>query len=161
MSKVSTTEALLLDCVQDLHGAETAAVDAYPAIFARTAAPELRQALEAHAGQSLEQAGRLERVAEMLGQTARGPDCIWARGILDDALNDIRMVQPGPLLDTALIGAMRKLEQAEAVSYETAIAVARALGHEAAAELLAQTHDEELAMDARLRALLGRTVAAA
>ncbi len=44
----------------------------------------------------------------------------------------------GPLLDAALIGAVRKLEGAEAVSYETAIGMARALNMQDAAALLVQ-----------------------
>ena len=160
MSKVSDIRGLLLDCVQDLHSAETEAVRAYPAIIAKITAPALRQAMEDHLTLGREHAARLKQAASMLGETPQGPDCIWARGILDDGRNDTAMVQAGPLLDAALIGAMRKLEQSEIVSYETAIAVARTMGQEDMAQLLEQTHAEELAMDERLHALLASVLSA-
>jgi len=67
-------------------------------------------------------------------------------------------VEPGPLLDAALIGAVRKLEGAEVVSYETAIGVAQALGMQDAAGLLVRTRAEEAAMDAILQELLAATL---
>lgn len=158
MPDVKTMRDLLVACVQDLHAAEQAAVDRYPPLVDAATAPELKAALEAHRAQSEEQALRLATIAKLLGESAKGPDCLWAKGILDDAKRDTKSVEPGPLLDAALIGALRKLENAEIVSYETALGAARALRHAEAERLLAETHAEERAMDARLAGMLGRAL---
>ena len=154
MPEVRDLKGLLIDCVQDLHGDEIETVEIYPLVIEAASSPGLRAALQEHREQSREQARRLERVAEALSTSAEGPACLWAGGILGDAKRDTETVTPGPLLDVALIGAIRKLEQSEVVSYETALAVARAMGLADAARLLEQTHGEEKAMDARLLTLL-------
>ena len=84
----------------------------------------------------------------------QGPECLWAEAILEDAKRDTEMVKPGPLLDIALIGAVRKLKASEIVAYETAICVARSLGEASALEALQRTHVEEQAFDDTLHRLL-------
>ncbi len=154
MADVNDIRGLMLDCVQDLYANETQTMKLLPAIMDGATASELKAALREHQELSQKQAQRLERIAGTLGENASGPKCIWAGGILEDAQRDIKSVTPGPLLDAALAGAVRKLEQSEVVSYETALGVARAMGLIEAARLLEQTHGEEQAMDARLRTIL-------
>ncbi len=156
MQKVRDAQALLLDCVRDLYEAETQAQERTPALLDSVADPELRAAIESHVAATHGQAARLEAVAGFLGESASGPESLWAGGILDDAERDTKTVEAGPLLDIALIGALRKLESAEVVSYETAVGVARVLGLARAVPLLERTHAEERAMDARLAGLLER-----
>ena len=120
--------------------------------------PDLRSALVAHRAASEKQARRLQRIAEGMNGKAAGPDSLGASGILGDAKLDTESVEPGSLLDAALIGAVRKLERAEVVSYETAIGVARALDTQDAAALLIQTRAEKAAMDATLQGLLAATL---
>lgn len=159
MPDVTDLPGLMLDCVQDLYAGELQAVAAYPRIVGAITAPALAAALDAHAHETLEQARRLERIAALLDASPAGPENIAVKGLFDDAARDIEMVAPGPLLDTALIGALRKVEHAEAVSYETALAVARALGLAEAIPLLERTHREEQAMDGRLLAFLADALA--
>lgn len=154
MSQVKDMTALMVDCVQDLYENELLTIDKLPGILKAATSPELRDALVTHIAASQGQAHRLERIAEQLGEKAKGLKCLWADGILEDAKRDTKSVAAGPLLDTALIGAIRKLEGAEIVSYETAIGVARSLGMHDAAALLVQTRSEEVAMDTVLQRLL-------
>ena len=42
-------------------------------------------------------------------------------GIADDARRDTKSVEKGPLLDAAIVGAIRKAKAAQIVSYDTAI----------------------------------------
>ena len=159
MPDVKDTKGLLLDCVQDLYAAETAAVDRYSALMKAVTAPDLRAALEAHRAETRDQARRLEAVAGLVGGSPRGPASLWAGGILDDADRDTQTVAAGPLLDAALIGAVRKLERAEIVSYQTAVGVARSLNLDDAVRLLEQSQAEEEGMDARLVPLLAKALA--
>jgi ferritin-like metal-binding protein YciE len=158
MADVNDIRGLMIDCVQDLYANETQTMKLLPAIMDGATAPELKTALREHREQSQKQAQRLERIAGTLGEGASGPKRIWARGILEDAQRDIKSVTPGLLLDAALAGAVRKLEQSEVASYETALGVARAMGLIEATQLLEQTHAEEQAMDARLRTILETTL---
>ena len=118
----------MVDCLQDLYSNEVLTVGVLPVLLDHVTSPDLRSALVAHRVASEEQARRLQRIAEAMNEKAAGPDSLWASGIPGDAKRDTESVEPGPLLDAVLIGAVRKLEGAEVVSYETAIGVARALG---------------------------------
>ena len=158
MFKVSDMKGLMVDCVQDLHSNEALTVDVLPVLLDFVTSPDLRAALVEHRAAGKEQARRLQRIAEGMGEKAEGPDSLWASGILGDAKRDTESVEPGPLLDAALTGAVRKLEGSEVVSYETAIGVARALEMHDAAALLVQTRAEEMAMDATLQGLLVATL---
>jgi hypothetical protein len=87
----------------------------------------------------------------MTGGKHSGPDNLWMAGILDDAERDTRTIAPGPLLDLAIVGAVRKALQAKLASIDTAHATARALEDSTSGAALklsraeAEVHDRELA----------------
>ena len=150
MAKTSSFPALLHVALQDLHAGKLAQADRLPALAAAARDPALRALIEAEVGRAREGARRLEGVASDLS----GPANLWIAGILDDAERDARSHQPGSVLDVALVGAVRKAKAAEAVSSETAIALARASGAAAIGEAAAANHAEEVATDGALRDLL-------
>jgi len=93
-----------------------------------------------------------------LGQTGRhagGPPNLWMAGILDDSERDVRSTAAGPLLDTAMIGAVRKAVSADRVSYETAVALAE---NELRA-VLEKMRNALVATDGQLAVLLARVAA--
>jgi ferritin-like metal-binding protein YciE len=69
------------------------------------------------------------------------------------------MIEQGPLLDMALIGAFRKGVQANRVSYETAIALAHSFGFDDAERALTTSRDQLAGTDETLAGLL-REIAA-
>jgi ferritin-like metal-binding protein YciE len=148
MSQASKEE-LLQACVQDLHAARQVAIERLPCI-AREAGPELTKLIEHLADTYAEQTRQFEEA----GISLEGPENIWMSGVMDDAERDTRSIVRGPLLDTALIGAVLKGVAADAVSLETAIAVARSLEREHIAQLTERMHEHSGDHDARLRALL-------
>jgi len=77
--------------------------------------------------------------------------------LIDDADRDRASVTPGPLLDTALIGAIRKGMVAMAAADETAIALARGLADHPLASRLDRLRDAALAGDKALHVLLDRS----
>lgn len=160
MADVRTREALFVDCLQDLWMGERASLDAWADLTRSASSPELRAALQRHERETQEQAERLKRIARDLRVEPSGPENLWMAGMLRDCRRDTETVEQGPLLDVALIGAWRKIEEAEAASYETAVAVARALGREDDAEALAASLAEERGQDVRLLALLAPSVGA-
>ena len=160
MSKTATARQLLIVALQDLLDAERAWTERGPALAGKSG-DAVRHFLEEDMAGSAAQADRLRALLDGLGADHRGDANIWLRAVLDDATRDSTSIVAGPLRDTALIGAFRKGKQAERVSYETAIALAEALGRGDDALTLRTIRDEEASADAALAALLGPTVSAA
>ena len=148
MSKTDSYDALLTVCIQDLHAGETMLADTMPELTKAVNDPALAAVFERVRSGA-------ERAAERLAETDRhqgGAKNLWMDGITSDARRDTRSVEAGPLLDAALIGAVRKAKAAQIVSYDTAIAVARALKKKDFADTLvsirraAQTLNRALAL---------------
>jgi ferritin-like metal-binding protein YciE len=149
MSKTASKEELLQACVQDLHAAREVAVERLPGVTGH-AGPELSKRLEDLA----ETYGKEARQFEGTGVSLDGPENLWMAGVMDDAERDTRSIVRGVLLDTALIGAVRKGVAADSVSLETLVAVAQALGRDEIAALAQRMRERSGDHDARLRALL-------
>lgn len=147
MSKTPSTAALLHVALQDLHAGKLLLRDRLPALAQAVTDVELVRLIEADVSRAGDQAERLGAVAADLA----GPKNIWMGGILDDAERDARSHQPGPVLDIALIGAIRKAKAAEIVSNDTAIALARNGGQEAILGAVNANREEEIAVDRALR----------
>lgn len=149
MSKTGTREELFTACIQDLHAGERLLIERLPGVVEHVRDAKLRELLEKQVDQSESQAERLRAA----GEDVDGPPNLWMAGILDDAERDTRSIVAGPLLDVALIGAIRKAKASEIVSYETAVATAEALRNPAAT-ICAAILEEERAADAALQARL-------
>ena len=155
MTQLATTPLdLFVLALQDLHDGECAWVDRVPGIAERIEDDRLVAAMQSAVGQARERADRLAAIATALHVDRAGAENIWLRAILEDAHRDTTMIAQGPLLDIALIGAFRKGVQAERVSYETAIAVARALRHDDAEQALTLSRNELAGTDETLAGLL-------
>ena len=149
MSDTKTKAQLLQACIQDLYAARQVAVERMPCVIGE-AGPELAARLDDLRTSYAEQAEQFEGTDISLD----GPENIWMAGVMDDAERDTRSIAHGVLLDTALIGALRKGVAADSVSLETAIEVARSLGREDVAELTQRMRERSGDHDGRLRALL-------
>lgn len=150
MGRTASRAALLHVAVQDLHAGKRAQAERLAAIADAARDPTLRALLAAEVARAGAQADRLAAV----GGDMSGPENLWIAGILDDAERDARSHEPGPLLDVALVGAVRKAKAAEIVSGETALALARAEGQTAIAAAVTANREEEIAADRALRARL-------
>ena len=149
MSQTATREDLLQACVQDLHAARQVAAGRLPGIIGHAGpqlAKRLRDLLETYGNET----GEFEETDVSLD----GPENIWMAGVMDDAERDTRSIVRGALLDTALIGAVRKGVAADSVSLETAFAVANSLGRTDIAALAQRMRERSGDHDARLAALL-------
>jgi ferritin-like metal-binding protein YciE len=153
MPHVETAQALLVNALHDLHDAERVMAERLPAIADEASDVSLRELLDEDAARSTSHQRKVATLLERRDAEIEGAPNIWLSAILDDAARDIETVEKGTLLDIALIGAIRKGKQAERVSYETAIALAEALGGEDAPTLEAIRH-EEATNDAVLMAIL-------
>lgn len=157
MANTETSQDLLTACIQDLYAGERDIAARVPAVAAQARDHALRTALGRIVAQAQSHVGKLEGSERAKG----GPENIWITGILDDAERDTRTITPGPLLDIAMIGAVRKALAAKRVSYETAIAVAIVLTEQDLATTLEHLCAAETAADNRLGELLGAIVPSA
>jgi ferritin-like metal-binding protein YciE len=153
MADTVTPRALLIVALQDLHDAELTWIER-SAELQRNASYRTGTYLAEEARAAQAQARRLESAIAALDGDVQGPRNIWLRAILDDAARDAETIAAGPLRDTALVGAFRKGKQAERVSYETAIGLARRLNNDALVRTLTVSRDEEARTDAALVILL-------
>lgn len=153
MSETATATQLLIVAVQDLYDAERAWIERLPDLAAKTSGPVAAYA-DAERQRSALQAGRLADIARAFDAEPVDAPNIWLRAILDDAARDARTIVAGALRDIALVGAFRKGKQSERVSYETAVGLAQALGHDATAAALTASRDEEARADAELASIL-------
>ncbi|MDK2766344.1 DUF892 family protein [Sphingomonas sp.] len=153
MADTDTPRALLIVALQDLYDAELAWIER-SAELQRNASYRIGTYLAEEARAAQAQAGRLTSAITALDGEVEGPPNIWLRAILDDAARDADTIAPGPLRDTALVGAFRKGKQAERVSYETAIGLARRMNQDELVRTLTVSRDEEARTDAALVLLL-------
>lgn len=161
MSSVDTLRGLLLDALQDLYEGEAVACARLPALVRATDSAALADVLRERSTAAEGRVAALEALARGLDGKARGPKNLWMSAMFEDADRDIRTVAHGPLRDAALVGAVRKMATAAAVSYETALAVAERLGEAGAAQVFGAARDAERASDETLRDRLFAAVASA
>lgn len=148
--------ALLLVAAQDLHAGARLLATALPRLARSVEDQALATLLKEAAAQSEIQATRLSAT----GLAMDGPPNLWMKGIVSDARRDSRTIMPGPLLDLALIGAVRKSLAAEIVSYETLIVLARSMANADMSDVAARNLAERRAADRQMSALLERVGAA-
>lgn len=150
MAKTASYDELLTVCIQDLHAAETILRDTLSTIVKHANAPKLAALLE----QAKQQAEEAMAALAATGRHSGGSRNLWMAGIAKDARRDTKSVEQGPLLDAAIIGAIRKAKAAQIVSYDTAIAVAATIGEPAIEEVLVAIRKAAVAIDRRLAKLL-------
>lgn len=150
MSLTASRAALLHVALQDLRAGKQLLVDRLTPLADAAADFALQDVIERDRANARRHASRLDEMADL----GTPPDNLWMSGILDDADRDAQSHQRGAILDTALIGALRKAKAAEIVSIETAMALA---GSEAPEMLpsLSANHAEDRATEAKLSRLLG------
>lgn len=150
MTLIGSRPSLLHTAIQDLHAGKRDAARRLPTLARQASDPALATLLYDEAERAQRQAARLAAA----GGDMQGSKNLWMQGILDDAERDTRQTEPGPLLDIALIGAVRKAKAAEIVSSETAIALAAALADIALHDIVAANRAEEIECDRGLKARL-------
>lgn len=149
MSLTASRAALLHIALQDLRAGKQLLIERLLPLSDAAADPALCELIERDRANARRHAARLDEMAELTDP----PPNLWMSGILDDADRDAHSHQRGAILDTALIGALRKAKAAEIVSIETAMALA---GSESPAILpgLSANHAEDRSVEARLARLL-------
>lgn len=143
----SDMRELFLDSLKDIYWAENALLKALPKMADNCTSGSLAAAIKEHILITQNQVVRLERVFELLNETAEGKKCEAITGIIKEGENILRETLQGPVRDAAIIGASQKIEHYEIASYGMLYAFATTLGENDAAKLLRQTLAEEKEAD--------------
>lgn len=158
LEKIETVDELFIHELQDLYSAEDQLIRALAFMASAADAPELRAGLARHLEQTRQQLRRVEQALAEVGQIPNGEICHGIEGLIAEGRKMMGTAAFGPVLDSALIDAARKVEHYEITSYRAAISNAYELGFAEVASLLELNLQEEELTDYRLQEMAeGRT----
>jgi ferritin-like metal-binding protein YciE len=155
---IKTMDDLFVHTLRDIYYAENQIAKALPDMVEKATDAGLKQAFQAHLGETTNHIKRVEQVFQMHGVEAKGVDCPAIDGILDEANDVAGEVDDKRVLDAALIAAAQAVEHYEMTRYGTLVAWAKQLGRSDCASVLQQNLDEEKAADQKLTTLAERGV---
>lgn len=147
---IETVQDLFLDELKDIYSAEKQAIRAYPRIAKAVQSDDLKKALQTHLEQTKKQVERLDRVFEILEKRSGGKTCEAMKGLIEEGAESLEEIEPGPVLDVAIIASAQRMEHYEIAAYGTVATLAEAMGEEEIKNLLGQTLDEEKQTDVLL-----------
>ncbi|MEN3386101.1 MAG: hypothetical protein V7608_6145 [Hyphomicrobiales bacterium] len=150
---IQTMDDLFVHTLRDIYYAENQIVKALPDMIEKAADPGLKQAFQAHLGETRNHVARVEQVFKMHGVEVEGVDCPAIDGIIEEANDVAGEVEDKKVLDAALIAAAQAVEHYEMTRYGTLVAWAKQLGRNDCASVLQQNLDEEKAADKKLSTL--------
>lgn len=155
----SVLREFFVEELKDIYYAEKHIAKTLPKMKKAATSPELQQAFEDHKEMTLNQVARLEQVFEILGEKAKGKKCEAIEGITKEGEGIIEETDKGTATrDVGLILAAQKVEHYEISTYGGLAQLARTLGEEEAAGLLAQTLEEEKQTDVLLTGIAENSV---
>ena len=144
---------LFYDTLRDVYWAEKHLLKALPKMIKKTSNSDLAAALEDHRLETEGQVDRLEKVFVIIDKAARAKTCEAMVGLSAEADHVLEEADDATVRDVGIIAAAQAVEHYEIARYGTLVAWATCLGHDEAAELLAETLEEEKTADESLSAL--------
>jgi ferritin-like metal-binding protein YciE len=155
---IKTMDDLFVHQLRDIYYAENQILKALPDMIEKASDPQLKQAFQAHLGETKGHVQRVEQVFKMHGVDVKGVDCPAIDGIIEEAEEIAGEVDDKRVLDAALIAAAQAVEHYEMTRYGTLVAWAKQLGRNDCASVLQKNLDEEKAADKKLNDIAERTV---
>jgi ferritin-like metal-binding protein YciE len=147
---------LYVEELKDLYSAESQLLKALPKLASAASASELQQGFEKHLKQTEGHVQRLEQIFQTLGESPKGKKCVGMEGLIEEGSEAMKEGFEGAVLDSALIGAARRVEHYEIAAYDAVSALATVLGEIKHASLLKETLAEEKQTDEKLTELAGK-----
>src|SRR6202034_361203 len=144
---------LMVDELKDLYSAENQLLKALPKMAKKASSSQLKQAFTGHLKETEGHVKRLQQIAKILDIELGGKKCHAMEGLVEEGSEVLDEDGPEAVIDTALIGAARRVEHYEMAAYCSTRAMAEQLGNDDVAKLLEQTTNEEEAADNKLKAI--------
>jgi len=141
-------EKYFTDALKDIYWAEKALTKALPKMEKAATTGELKEAIDNHLSQTEEHVARLEQVFELLGKKAQAKKCEAMEGLIKEGESIVEETEQGSMTrDVGIIMAAQKVEHYEIATYGGLVSLAKTMGINAAADILAQTLEEEKSTD--------------
>jgi ferritin-like metal-binding protein YciE len=150
---IKTMDDLFVHTLRDIYYAEKQILKALPEMIEKATDPQLKQAFQAHLGETKNHVTRVEQVFKMHGVEAKGVDCPAIDGIIEEADEVAGEIEDKKVLNAALVAAAQAVEHYEITRYGTLVAWAKQLGRNDCASVLQKNLDEEKAADKKLTEL--------
>lgn len=147
---VNNFTELYLNELRDIYSAERQLVNALPRFAHAVTSDALRTSLNQQLNQTNGQIGRLEKIFTDLSESATGHACKAMSGLITEADEALRDVQPGHLLDASVIASLQKLEHYKIAGYGTLRIMAGLVLRPEHVSLLTASMAEEKAADVHL-----------
>ena len=141
-------EKYFTDSLKDIYWAEKHLTKALPKMKKAATTEELKSAIEEHLTQTEEHVTRLEQVFELMGKKAQAKKCDAMEGLLKEGDSIVEETEDGSMTrDVGIIMAAQKVEHYEIATYGGLVQLAKTMGMDEAAGILAQTLEEEKQTD--------------
>lgn len=141
-------ETYFHDALKDIYWAEKHLTKALPKMQKAATTEELKDAIGEHLAQTEEHVTRLEQVFELMGKKAQAKKCDAMEGLLKEGDSIVEETEDGSMTrDVGIIMAAQKVEHYEIATYGGLVQLAKTMGLDEAADLLAQTLEEEKETD--------------
>jgi ferritin-like metal-binding protein YciE len=144
---------LMVDELKDLYSAENQLLKALPKMAKKASSPQLKEAFTGHLKETEGHVKRLQQIAKVLAVDLGGKKCHAMEGLVEEGSEVLEEDGPAAVIDSALIGAARRVEHYEMAAYCSTRGMAEKLGNEEVANLLEETVDEEEAADDKLKTI--------
>lgn len=141
---------LFVDGLKDIYWAEQALTTAIPKMIQNATSPDLVEALTMHLAETKDQVTRLEDVFSIIGEEPEAKKCEAMAGLTKEAEEIMQSTELGVVRDAGIIAAGQKVEHYEIATYGTLCSFAKILGEDDAADLLAESLEEEKEADIKL-----------
>lgn len=140
----SKLQKFFIDQLKDIYYAEQKLVKTLPKLEEASNSNQLKVAFHSHLEETKNHVSRLEKIFDLVGETAETRKCRAIVGIIDEGEDIIGETEENTAQrDVGLIFAGQKAEHYEIATYGGLVQVARTLGYADVAELLGVTLAEE------------------
>ena len=137
-----------VDQLKDIYWAEKHLLKALPKMQKAATTEELQSAIETHTEQTQVHVERLEEVFELLEEKAQAKKCEAMEGLVEEGQSVIEETEKGTATrDVGIIIAAQKVEHYQIAAYGGLATLAKTLGRDDVAEILAETLAEEKETD--------------
>lgn len=144
----SQLEKYFIDALKDIYWAEKHLTKALPKMQKATTTSELRDAIGEHLEQTKEHVSRVEEVFQLLEKRAMGKKCEAMEGLVKEGESIVEETEEGSMTrDVGIIMAAQKVEHYEIATYGGLVQLAKTMGLNDIADILAQTLQEEKETD--------------
>lgn len=148
--KITTLEEAFVHGLSDIYSGEKQLTKALPKLAKAATNEMLADGFTTHLEETEMQIERLEQLVETAGLKLKRIKCKAMEGLIEEGAEVIDEIEEGPVRDAMLIMAAQKVEHYEIAAYGSLVELAKELGLDEAAELLAETLAEEKATDEKL-----------